>query len=623
MTTQSEAVALYQRGRFADARDMTLRLLDERPADSALHNIAGACARALGDLAAAETHWRAATSLQPSLSDGHNNLGVLLHETGRPADAEASFRAALSVMPSNAGAHYNLARVMTDLGRVTEAEGHYRQALGLQPQYVDAWTGLGLLLLDLNRFADAEAALRRATELAAQQPNAHYNLGNALLRQGRNDDARVPLLRALALDPNHIGALTNMANAARQQGNFAEAERHFQRAIAASPQFAPLHWSLGAVLHEQGRPAEAEQAYRRAIDLGPDEADSHTNLGALLRDVGRLDHAEAALRRAVALDPGHSGARVNLAMLLLSTGRYHEGWANYEARSEARFGDRTFVPPDLPYPQWRGEPLGGKSILVLREQGIGDEIQCARFVQVLRALGARTITLMTRGALLDLFSQLGADRMITEGDVTLEPHDYWAFSFGIAAVICTSESAIPATIPYLRASPNRVAAWKPRLQDQRLKVGIVWKGGTLHRNDRFRSLPGIDSLAPILAIPSVAFFSLQKGTDETAASTASHVIANIGPELHDFADTAAVVAQLDLVITVDTAVAHLAGALGTKVWVMVPAINTDWRWLVGREDSPWYSDVMRVFRQTAAGDWSNVITQIAAELAALSRRDVS
>lgn len=326
----------------------------------------------------------------------------------------------------------------------------------------------------------------------------------------------------------------------------------------------------------------------------------------------REAQAETCLRRALELFPGYSSARFKLAYLLLRQGRYPEGWAALESR-----------PPNLafkqllPAPRWEGEDLAGKSLLVGQEGGHGDMIMFSRYLPLLRDLGAARLGLICLPGLKRLFSTLeGVDTVIAMGEPIPGPGwDHWILPASLPLRFGTTADTIPAPIPYLRPDAARSEAWAGRLPP-RPRVGLVWKGNPDFMNDLDRSLPHLHALAPLAAVPGVRFVSLQKGPgqDEAAAPPAGMDLFDAAPDLHDFADTAALVAQLDLVIAIDTAVAHLAGALGRPCWVLLPHYRTDWRWFETGEASPWYPGSMRLFRQGPDRDWAPVLARVAAEL---------
>ena len=309
---------------------------------------------------------------------------------------------------------------------------------------------------------------------------------------------------------------------------------------------------------------------------------------------------------------------MNLGMLLLSLARYAEGWPYYEARYDTRLEAKWIPLPELPFPQWAGEPLRGKSILLWPEQGFGDEIQFVRYAPMLKARGASSVSLVCKPPLKDLLkTAAGVDRVLASGE-PVPPHDYWSFLLSVPLRVGTTLGSIPNSLPYLGANVHCVHYWRDHLPTEGFKVGLVWRGAADHKNDANRSLPDLAALAPLWAIPGIRFVSLQKGSgaQEAISPPAGQPILALGHEIRDFADTAAIVAQLELVICVDTAIAHLAGALGKPCWVLLPAIGCDWRWLHERTDSPWYPDpgVMRLFRQALGGSWRETIAEVAQAL---------
>lgn len=336
-----------------------------------------------------------------------------------------------------------------------------------------------------------------------------------------------------------------------------------------------------------------------------------------------LAEAERCYREALRLAPGYAEACNNLAHVLLTTGRLEEGWRCYETRYDASIEvNRRSIPvPQLPFPQWRGQSLDGKSLLVCPEQGFGDEIQFCRYVPLLKRNGAQRVSLICKTPLRPLFETLpDVDAVHPDEDgVRLAPHDYWAFPLSLP-LYCGTRTLkdVPAELPYLFANPERARVWESRLPHGGLRVGLVWKGDQRHSNDANRSLPNLGVLAPLWDVAGVSFVSLQKGAGEDEARQASHggALVHVGSDIVDFADTAAIVSALDLVICVDTAVAHLAGALGKPCWVLLPWAGTDWRWLQERSDSPWYPGIIRLFRQPAAGDWTSVVGELVRALQA-------
>ncbi|MGE5468875.1 MAG: tetratricopeptide repeat protein [Ignavibacteria bacterium] len=442
-----------------------------------------------------------------------------------------------------------------------------------------------------------------------------------LAAAGDLPDAERRLRDALLIQPDFAEAHANLGLLLDRRGACDEAEASHRRAVELLPDQPRVQLNLGANLAQRKRFAEAEAAYREALRLDPDSPAAWSNLGVLYACMKREAEAERCHRRALEIDPAYANARFNLAYLLLRQGRYKEGWADLEARDwYAVLAER------IPAPRWRGEDLAGKSLLITFEAGHGDMIQFCRYAPLAKGCGAARVDLICHPPLKPLFATLaGVDRLIGYDEpLPSEPYDFWTPPLSLPHYFGTRLDSIPAALPYLSADPLRAAHWEEALPREGLRVGLVWKGSRGFENDADRSLPSLDVLAPLGAVPGVSFVSLQKGAgeDEAAAPPPGLRLSNLGPQMADFADTAAIVAALDLVISVDTAVAHLAGALAKPCWLMLPDYKTDWRWLADRNNSPWYPEVMRLYRQETAGDWTPVIEALRndLDLAARTRR---
>lgn len=444
-------------------------------------------------------------------------------------------------------------------------------------------------------------------------PEALFLDGNRLMVAGDEVGAEAAFRQAIALAPHLAEAHANLGLLLDGRGEAVEAEACYHRAIALNPRQMQTHLNLGALLTGQKRFAEAEAAYRSAIALAPGAAAPLSNLGVLLACMKREAEAEGCYREAMALDAGYAKARFNLAYLLLRQGRYEEGWRCMEAR-------QWYAPLEnyMACPRWNGEPLAGKAVLIGFEAGHGDMIQFCRYAALLKASGAARVSVICHPGLKRLFATLdGLDEAIAfDEPFPSDGWDFWVPPLSLPFHFGTRLDSIPAVLPYLHPPADEVTLWADRLAalspSPALRVGLVWKGNTRFENDGERSLPSLAVLAPLAAVDGVRFFSLQKGAGEDEASSPSPPLplVDLAPQIGDFADTAAIVANLDLVIAVDTAVAHLAGALGKPCWVLLPDYMTDWRWLAERSDSPWYPQVMRLFRRGAMGDWRPVVAEV-------------
>jgi FkbM family methyltransferase len=613
----AQALAAYQSGRLAEAEATLRAMLARAPEDAGCWNNLGNLLQETGRMNEAEAAFRKAITLFPNHPDFHTNLGNFLKRNERLPEAEAAYRRAIELDPGNAGIHSSLGSLLHYAGRPADAEAAFRHALELKPDFADAYNNLGILLKDEDRLPEAEAAYRRAIELNPDFAEAHNNLGILMLESERLPEADTAFRRSVQLKPDRPDFHGNLGNLLKQTKQLEQAEAAYRHAIALKPGDGAAYNNLGVLLQEALRLAEAEAAYRRCLELNPGFASAHGNLATLLQQLDRLPEAEAAYRRAIELKPDNTDSRLNLGLLLLSLGRYAEAWPYHEARYVPDTKVRRAMHPRLHCPQWQGESLAGKTLVVVTEQGYGDNIQFVRYAPLLKARGLARLTLVQTPVLTPLVETMdGVDEVISRVE-EFSPHDYWCFPLSLPLHLGTTLEHLPDALPYLRALPERVERWQNRLPGAGLKVGLVWKGNPEHKNDAHRSLPGLSTLAPLWDIPGITFVSLQKGQDEEEARRPppGQPLLHLGDEIADFADTAAIIAQLDLVITIDSAAAHLAGALGIPVWVLLPGSGTDWRWLRDRSDSPWYPGVMRLFRQPRqAQSWDSTVQEVAAAL---------
>ena len=427
----------------------------------------------------------------------------------------------------------------------------------------------------------------------------------------------------LALHPDSPALWELAAGCATELSDDACAALCWQRFIELVPAAAYAYNDLGVILERLDRAAEAEVLYRTALQFDPDFAAANSNLGVLLTDAGREHEAESCFRAALASQPDFQQVSFNLAQLLLRQGRYAEGWPLHEGRLFVHAQANT--PVNSNCRQWQGEPLAGKTILLVPEQGLGDEIQFCRYVPWLKAQGAARVTLACWPSQQTLMESLaGPDVVISVVDLKspAETHDYWTFLLSLPLHARTELTSIPAQRPYLFADAARVEAHGPLAVGEGLRIGLVWRGNPGHSNDGDRSLPSLDVLSPLWSIERARFFSLQKSKTPLPVISDRLPLVDLAPLIDDCADTAALLSQLDLLISVDTAVAHLAGALGVPCWILLPCFKTDWRWLSGRSDSPWYPRT-RLFRQTRRGDWQSPVAQMVLALSRLNSASVA
>jgi tetratricopeptide (TPR) repeat protein len=541
-------------------------------------------------------------------------IGLQHHRAGRLPEAEACYHEILQFEPEHPDALHLLGLIAQQAGQYQIAVQLIQAAIQHNPRFADYHYNLGNTYLLQGNLPAAAASYRRTTTLDPGHAEAHYNLGIVLKDQSEFAPAAEAFRRALLAKPDYPEALNNLGTMLQELDDFSAAGDALRRAIALKPDLAEAHSNLGGNFWLQGDLAGAVDSCRHAVALKPELADAHCHLGHVLYDQGDLGAALECYQRAATLKPDSGEFLYYAGLVHLLRGDFSAGWQDYEYRWHTRTlckAQRKFAQP-----LWHGEPLNGARILLHAEQGLGDAIQFVRYAPLVTARGGR-VTLEVQPQLRRLIAGMqGEAQVLSHGDPL--PNFRWQCPLmSLPLAFKTELATVPASVPYLRADVAERETWSPRLQGSGLRVGVAWAGNPGHSRDRTRSIPLVD-LAPVIAVEGTRFYSLQKGEAATRIRElpSGLMVTDLDPELRDFADTAAVVANLDLVISVDTAVAHLAGALGKPVWVLLHH-TPDWRWLLGREDSPWYPTA-RLFRQPAPGDWASVIVRVAAELAHLA-----
>jgi tetratricopeptide (TPR) repeat protein len=492
-------------------------------------------------------------------------------------------------------------------GQLPEAKIHYEHAVALHPAYAPAWCNLGVVLQDLGDLDGSVACQQKAIVLRPDLAEAHNNLGLALRQQGKLEEARTHYEQAVNLRPNYVEAHCNLGVLLRQEDKLEQSIACFMRALEVRPNFASAFDNLGNTLREMGRLDESAASHQRALAIAPNSARAHNNLGVTLRKQGKLSEARASHNRALELEPAVPEFRWNLALLDLLEGDFEAGWKGYESRHQ-RSENR---PRSFPRPQWCGEPLNGARILLHSEQGFGDSLQFLRYAPMVYAAGG-TVILDVPAPLRRLAAQLPGVHTLTQAGQPLPAFDCHAPLMSLPLAFQTTLASIPAQVPYLAAPADALrSAGGLKWNDAKLRVGLVWSGNPICTEDRIRSIH-ISQFQSILGLERCEFFSLQLGAAASQLDEIPGRITDLRFAIDDFADTAALMTHLDLIVTADTSVAHLAGALAKPTWTLIP-FSPDWRWLMEREDSPWYP-TMRLFRQPEFGDWPSVIDRIYSEL---------
>ena len=637
----------HRSGNFGQAQEIYRQLLAANPQDAVVFNLLGALCIDSGQLEEAGVRLAEALRLQPDFAAAHDNLGLLLTAQNRFTEAVVSLRRAAELDPGNAQTQLNLAHALALGGQKAEAIAAFQGVVQLAPDRVDAQAKLATLLCEQGRHAEAVPHLRQVTRLVPQDAAAQFALATALVQSGDRAEAIAAYQATLRLKPDSAEACVNLANLYFEQKMFDEAVRWSRRAVELRPQFAEAHHNLGCALTKQEKHEEAIEALQTAVRLKPQMSEAYNNLGVALIEGGKLDAAlehyrhtlslrpadpetwytlgsvylklgdmESALEhydRAIELRPDYGEAHHSRAGAWLLQGRFSEGFPEYEWR--LRLQDYPAVP--LQWNPWNGEPLAGRTIVVCPEQGLGDALQFVRYAPLVKELGARVIVVCSAALCPILARTPGVDALIAAGTELFEA-DFCVRAMSLPHRLKTTLETIPAKIPYVFADPQLVMGWQQRLaQWDGFKVGIAWQGNPQFPGDRQRSIP-LAHYAPLAKIAGVRLVNLQKGPGLeqlrefckpwSVIDWSDEVDTSAGP----FMDTAAIMKNLDLVITSDTATAHLAGALGVNVWVALQMVP-DWRFMLEREDSPWYP-TMRLFRQTVRGDWPGVFERIAGSL---------
>jgi len=617
-----QALTLHRAGRLAEADQIYRDILATDPHHVAAMHLSGVLKHQQGQSGEALRLVGAALQAQPGSADVLTSYGAILIALSRYDEALARFDAVLALRPDDAGAHYNRGNALGGLGRHGEALASYDRALaaapGLtEPGFTDALYNRGNALAALDRNQEAAASFEAALIAEPDRTDTLTNYGTALLALERCDEALASFDKALARDPDNVVVLLNRGTALIKLKRPAEAQSNYDRVLAIDPASAAALDGRGRAFAALGRFAEALDSHDQALRVTPGFVAAHVGRGNALHNMKRMEEARASYAAALAINPQDADANFNAALNRLCLGDFRDGWKQYEYRWDRK--EYRAHRPNFPRPQWRGEKdLQGKVVLLTAEQGLGDAIQFVRYAPWVAALGAKVILGVHRPLAALMASVPGVSQVIADGE-TLPPFDLYCPLLSLPLAFETELATIPANVPYIGPSPERIARWRDRLPpNDKLRIGICWAGNSTHLNDRNRSVP-LERFATLLSGARVDFVNLQKevGASDTAILS-QHGVHQLGQEFVDFADTAAVIAMLDLVISVDTSVAHLAGAMAKAVAVLIP-FSPDFRWMLDRTDSPWYP-TMRLFRQSAVDDWGAPLERLCRELAALASR---
>jgi FkbM family methyltransferase len=603
-------------GRLDEALSSYEKAIAFKPDYPAAFHQRAATLKELGRLDDALASYDQAIALRPGFAAAYNNRGNVLKNLKRHEDALESYDQAIAANPRYADAYNNRGILLADVRRFEEALASYQRAIALRPNFADAFNNRGNTLTELNRLDEARASYDQAIAFRASYPEAFNNRANLLKKLKRYDEALKDYDSAIALRASYAEAFSNRGNVLIELKRYAEALASYDQAVAIRPRYAEAHSNRGNALLELRRLDEALAAYEKAIALKPDYADAHSNRGNALLQMKRLDEAMVSYTQAIAFNPAHADARKNRGMVRLLMGDFREGWADYELRFESEgFPSKR---PNVDAPLWHGEDIAGRSILISPEQGLGDIIQFARYLPLLSRRSAKT-TFGAPAKLARLLKSLAPEIEIVTTFHRKQSFDYQCALMSLPFAFGTDLDSIPRETPYLAAEEPLFARWKAELGEDGFKIGIAWRGSPKGKVDQGRSFP-LALLEPLSRLAGVRLLSLQKqhGLEELTALPEGMNVETLGDfdEGPDgFIDTAAVMKNLDLIVTSDTSIAHLAGALGKPTWIALKYVP-DWRWLLERADSPWYPTV-RLFRQPAEDEWEPVFSEMEQALASL------
>jgi tetratricopeptide (TPR) repeat protein len=604
---------LYNQGQLQQALSKSSQMLERFPNSIVLYNIVGASNAGLMQFDDAIDSYKQALKIKPDHAEAYNNMGNALKDEGELEAAIDSFKQALKIKPDYAEAYNNMGTALLEKGDPDAAIDSYKKALKIKPEYAEAYYNIGVALREKGDPAAAIDSYKKALKIKPDHPKAYNNMGNALKDEGELEAAIDSYKQALKIKPDYAEAYYNMGNALKDEGELEAAIDSYKQALKIKPDHAEAYNNIGVALKEKGDPGAAIDSYKQALKIKPDYAEAYNNIGAALRDEGELEAAIDSYKQALKIKPDYAEAHHNKSLAHLLLQDFDAGWPLYEWRLFKK--DAPAVSPRKNL-AWDGkQSLKGKRFLIYEEQGLGDIIQFCRYLPFLQEDAQVTFKLTPK--LHALIATMNCDISLSailpnESDI-----DFEAPLMSLPLLMGTNVDTIPATSPYLFADDAKIQTWQKNLLSDKFKIGICWQGSKA-KIDRGRSFP-LNLFKGISSVSGVELISLHKGDGEEQLTEIAFDVKKFGIEFDGgqdaFLDTAAVIMNCDLIITSDTAVAHLAGALGRQTWVVLQHIP-DWRWMLNRSDSPWYPS-MTLYRQNTRGDWLKVFRTMEQDLRSL------
>ncbi|HEX8521280.1 MAG TPA: tetratricopeptide repeat protein [Tepidisphaeraceae bacterium] len=599
---------LHMAGKVTEAEPVYRRALELEPQNPAALHLLGVAASQMGRKEEAIQFISRAIEINPVVADFHVNLALVYVEVGNPIKAIPCCQRALQLQPNHADAYNHMGVALGQLSRIDQAVLYLRKALELKENHIDAMTNLAALYQQTGRYEDALVLLDRLQRVRGPSSLTLQQMGDLLRELKRIPEAEAAYKQSVSLDPKSAEGYGGLALILHERGDMAASIPYYEKSLAIKPDQVTVLSNFGLALAATNQLDRAFEVYNRALELRPDFTNALNNLGNAYREQLDMGKTMECYERALFFRPDHPDARWNRSLLQLLLGDFEHGWREYEWRwlkfpeERRNFGQA----------RWDGFDIAGKSILLYAEQGFGDTIQFARYIPLVKERGARVLV-ECQAELKELMESVGGiDELYERGD-TIPLAQFQSPLMSLGRAFKTTVNNIPNAVPYLHAKPEKVAYWREKLRAQEgtFKIGITWAGAARHHRDRERSMK-LEHWMPLKSIPGVTWVSLQKGPPVNDPARANFPMVDHTEEINTFADTAALMENLDLVLSVDTSIVHLAGALGRPVWTFMPYLP-DWRWLLDREDSPWYP-TMKLFRQKVINEWSDPVQRVEQEL---------
>jgi tetratricopeptide (TPR) repeat protein len=610
-----EAVQLHQSGNLSEAESLYRKILVVDPAHADALHLLGVTAYQTGQNSRAIEYIQKAIGINPSMPQYYNNLGNAFLNSEETDEAVKCFEDALRINPDYIEACNNLGNALKNKGETERALDYYTKAIVLNPDYIPVINNLANLLKKLGRTDEAVIHYKKAISLDPGVSETYFNLADALKDLDMFDDAIEQYRQAISIRPDFAEAYSDLGNILKKIKKYDEAIENYRKAISLKPDFAEAYNNLSDTYRVLGKFSESVDLGLKAIQVKPDFESAYVNLGNIYLAQGNYNASIEQYQKAIEIRPNYPDAHYNMGLLLLLMGEFEEGWKEYGWRFKSKEIADQIGYRDLGIPVWNGTPLNGRTILIMSEQGFGDQIQFARYIPLIKEMGGRVL-FECHKELMPLFESFeGIDRLLEKpyNSDSGENTDVCVQLLNLPGIFGAKLDNMLADVPYLKADPGSADKWESRFNRASIKIGIVWAGNPKHSNEGNRSCK-LSDFTLLSSIPDVELFSLQK--DGMNGNYESHLSAmkviDLGKEIGDFNDTASIIEKLDLVISVDTSVAHLAGSLGRPVWTLLPFIP-DWRWMLDREDTPWYP-TMKLFRQREPGDWEDVLNRVTVKL---------